>query len=110
MYILPSTELDNSIECLFNCFSFVLLVGICFRAVLGVVLVSGQTFLALISVEFDRCLATGDLELLPTDGLFLVPSLWAASKVLGRSRSTTAVLVGHWAPVESAALKTGSLF
>jgi hypothetical protein len=30
-------------------------------------------FFALISVELERCLATGDLELLPVEGRFLVP-------------------------------------
>jgi hypothetical protein len=71
---IPSTGPQNSGECLLSCFSVVLLVCICFLAVLGMIFVSTTTaFFTLFSVELERCLVTGDLELLPIEGLFLVP-------------------------------------
>lgn len=66
-------------------------------------------FLALISVELERCFATGDFELLPVEGRFLVPKRWAASMVLGRSLSAPTGLSAQTEPAESAGVKTGSL-
>jgi hypothetical protein len=109
---LPSTGPQNSGECLLSCFSFVLLVGICFLAVLGMIFVSTTNFLALFSVELERCLATGDFELLPIEGRFLVPKRSAASMVLGRSLSAPPADFSAQTPepAESAGVKTGSLF